>query len=177
MAVFQISSLGMRLRSSRMRTGLIYFMASRTQFKQVNRTPVTEMKWTEITADWQIVWMASWDNESPKQEVVVEAFRIKWRPVTNGKFFQFYQEYHSSRSRAKSKSKFVLPCQLGYLGSRRDSSTHVVRTDSDEDSLGLARRYLVVRQLICVCYRWGGTSSHWTGASRVPGYVVVQMCT
>ncbi|KAI9573653.1 hypothetical protein HD554DRAFT_2266016, partial [Boletus coccyginus] len=31
-----------------------------------------------------------WDNESPSRRVVVDAFRISWRPVTNGEFFNFY---------------------------------------------------------------------------------------
>lgn len=32
-----------------------------------------------------------WDNEHPKREVHVKEFRIEWRPVTNGEFFDFYQ--------------------------------------------------------------------------------------
>ncbi|KIM54605.1 hypothetical protein SCLCIDRAFT_60276, partial [Scleroderma citrinum Foug A] len=32
-----------------------------------------------------------WDNESPKREVAVDAFRIEWRLVTNGEFFEFYK--------------------------------------------------------------------------------------
>lgn len=31
-----------------------------------------------------------WDNESPKREVQVDPFRIEWRPVTNGQFYQFF---------------------------------------------------------------------------------------
>lgn len=31
-----------------------------------------------------------WDNESPSRQVPVDAFRISWRPVTNGEFFKFY---------------------------------------------------------------------------------------
>ncbi|KAF7364840.1 DUF323 domain-containing protein [Mycena venus] len=31
-----------------------------------------------------------WDNEHPKREVHVDAFRIEWRPVTNGQFFKYY---------------------------------------------------------------------------------------
>ena len=47
-----------------------------------------------------------WDNESPKQGVVVEAFRIEWRPVTNGEFFEFYK---NATQAAKSKSKLTFP--------------------------------------------------------------------
>lgn len=31
-----------------------------------------------------------WDNESPTRQVLVDAFRISWRPATNGEFFTFY---------------------------------------------------------------------------------------
>lgn len=31
-----------------------------------------------------------WDNESPRRTVEVGQFRISWRPVTNGEFYQFY---------------------------------------------------------------------------------------
>jgi len=53
-----------------------------------------------------------WDNESPKQEVVVEAFRIEWRPVTNGEFFEFYKnttQVVDAKSKSKSKSKLSFP--------------------------------------------------------------------
>ncbi|KAG2147479.1 uncharacterized protein EDB93DRAFT_416822 [Suillus bovinus] len=32
-----------------------------------------------------------WDNESPTRQVEVKAFRIEWRPVTNGDFYVFYK--------------------------------------------------------------------------------------
>lgn len=32
-----------------------------------------------------------WDNEHPKREVSVGEFRIEWRPVTNGQFYEFYK--------------------------------------------------------------------------------------
>lgn len=32
-----------------------------------------------------------WDNEHPRREVQVGAFRIEWRPVTNGEFYDFYR--------------------------------------------------------------------------------------
>lgn len=31
-----------------------------------------------------------WDNESPKRDVSVGTFRIEWRPVTNGEFYEYY---------------------------------------------------------------------------------------
>ncbi|KAG1748553.1 hypothetical protein EDB19DRAFT_1630127 [Suillus lakei] len=32
-----------------------------------------------------------WDNESPSRQAEVKAFRIEWRPVTNGEFYEFYK--------------------------------------------------------------------------------------
>ena len=32
-----------------------------------------------------------WDNEHPKREVNVAEFRIEWRPITNGEFYDFYK--------------------------------------------------------------------------------------
>jgi formylglycine-generating enzyme required for sulfatase activity len=31
-----------------------------------------------------------WDNESPKRQVQVDQFRIEWRCVTNGEFYEYY---------------------------------------------------------------------------------------
>ncbi|KZT64249.1 DUF323 domain-containing protein [Daedalea quercina L-15889] len=31
-----------------------------------------------------------WDNEHPKRQVHVGAFKIEWRPVTNGEFYEYY---------------------------------------------------------------------------------------
>ncbi|KAI0081533.1 DUF323 domain-containing protein [Panus rudis PR-1116 ss-1] len=41
-----------------------------------------------------------WDNEHPKRQVEVGAFRIDWRPITNGDFYKFYK---SDESRGKVK--------------------------------------------------------------------------
>ncbi|KAG7445802.1 DUF323 domain-containing protein [Guyanagaster necrorhizus] len=35
-----------------------------------------------------------WDNEHPKRQVHVNEFRIEWRPVTNGEFYEFYMSGH-----------------------------------------------------------------------------------
>jgi L-histidine Nalpha-methyltransferase / hercynylcysteine S-oxide synthase len=32
-----------------------------------------------------------WDNEHPRRDVQVEEFRIEWRPVTNGQFYEFWK--------------------------------------------------------------------------------------
>ena len=33
-----------------------------------------------------------WDNEHPRHNVDVGKFRIEWRPVTNGQFYEFWKE-------------------------------------------------------------------------------------
>ena len=33
-----------------------------------------------------------WDNEHPRHNVDVDKFRIEWRPVTNGQFYEFWKE-------------------------------------------------------------------------------------
>jgi formylglycine-generating enzyme required for sulfatase activity len=32
-----------------------------------------------------------WDNENPQRKVDVGEFRIEWRPVSNGDFYEFYE--------------------------------------------------------------------------------------
>lgn len=32
-----------------------------------------------------------WDNEHPRREVKVGEFKISWRPVSNGEFYEFYE--------------------------------------------------------------------------------------
>lgn len=32
-----------------------------------------------------------WDNEHPKRQVQVDEFRIEWRPVSNGEFYEFWK--------------------------------------------------------------------------------------
>ncbi|KAK7028145.1 hypothetical protein VNI00_014960 [Paramarasmius palmivorus] len=45
-----------------------------------------------------------WDNEHPRREVSVGEFRIEWRPVTNG---QFYEEYKNDRNKFRFPSSWV----------------------------------------------------------------------
>ncbi|KAL4081230.1 hypothetical protein J3A83DRAFT_4427124 [Scleroderma citrinum] len=49
-----------------------------------------------------------WDNECPKREVAVDAFRIEWRPVTNGEFVEFFRNATHVID-AKSGSKLTFP--------------------------------------------------------------------
>lgn len=46
-----------------------------------------------------------WDNESPKRDVYVEKFRIDWRPVTNGQFYDFYT--NGGQGRVKYPASWV----------------------------------------------------------------------
>ncbi|TFK52328.1 DUF323 domain-containing protein [Heliocybe sulcata] len=46
-----------------------------------------------------------WDNEHPKRDVRVEQFRIEWRPVTNGQFYEFYQA--TGRDKVKFPASWV----------------------------------------------------------------------
>ena len=32
-----------------------------------------------------------WDNEHPRREVEVAEFRISWRPISNGEFYEFWK--------------------------------------------------------------------------------------
>lgn len=40
-----------------------------------------------------------WENESPTQVVEVSPFKIEWRPVTNGEFFEFYEKIIKDKGR------------------------------------------------------------------------------
>lgn len=37
-----------------------------------------------------------WDNESPPRQIKVDAFRVDWRPVTNGEFEAFWRANQGS---------------------------------------------------------------------------------
>jgi len=38
-----------------------------------------------------------WDNEHPQRQVDVGAFRIDWRPISNGDFYEFYNSGGSAK--------------------------------------------------------------------------------
>ena len=38
-----------------------------------------------------------WDNEHPQRQVDVGEFRIEWRPISNGDFYEFYNSGGSSK--------------------------------------------------------------------------------
>jgi L-histidine Nalpha-methyltransferase / hercynylcysteine S-oxide synthase len=38
-----------------------------------------------------------WDNEHPQRKVEVGEFRIEWRPVSNGDFYEFYKAGGSNK--------------------------------------------------------------------------------
>ncbi|VDC01330.1 unnamed protein product [Peniophora sp. CBMAI 1063] len=58
-----------------------------------------------------------WDNEHPRRAVQVGAFRIEWRPVTNGEFFEFWR---------MRKGEIGMP--KSWVGNPDDEKTICVRT-------------------------------------------------
>ena len=38
-----------------------------------------------------------WDNEHPQRQVDVGEFRIEWRPISNGEFYEFYNSGGSEK--------------------------------------------------------------------------------
>jgi L-histidine Nalpha-methyltransferase / hercynylcysteine S-oxide synthase len=45
-----------------------------------------------------------WDNEHPKHKVDVGEFRVEWRPITNGRFFEYWKA-----AEAAEKGKVPMP--------------------------------------------------------------------
>lgn len=56
-----------------------------------------------------------WDNEHPKRTCEVNPFRIEWRPITNGQYYEFYQ--------GEGRGKVSLPASWV-----EDNGTVMVRT-------------------------------------------------
>ncbi|KAG6331966.1 hypothetical protein ID866_7120 [Astraeus odoratus] len=87
-----------------------------------------------------------WDNESPKRTVAVDAFRIEWRPVTNGEFFNFYNapgqdpNGHVDSGSFKSKSKLTFPASWV----RAEDGTIRVRTLYGPVSMEVAWEWPVI---------------------------------
>jgi formylglycine-generating enzyme required for sulfatase activity len=92
-----------------------------------------------------------WDNEHPRREVEVAEFRIEWRPITNG---QFYEYWKSAKGKVPMPKLWMI--RDGQVLVRNWLSRHyslclivethcerigpyLFRTSSDEDSSPLAR--------------------------------------
>ena len=81
-----------------------------------------------------------WDNEHPQRQVDVGEFRIEWRPVSNGDFYEFYNSGGSDKV-ALPKSWCMIDgevsgrsfptLQMGAL-LRTSTGPHPIRTRSDE---------------------------------------------
>lgn len=67
-----------------------------------------------------------WDNESPKRNVDVNAFRIEWRPVTNGQFYEFYH--------GDGKGKVTLPASWV----EQDGQ---IQVSTDNSPISISHRY------------------------------------
>jgi len=72
-----------------------------------------------------------WDNEHPKRDVHVGQFKIEWRPVTNGEFYEYY----------KGKGKDVAKYPASWI--EIDAETHV-RTLYGPVPMKIARHWPVV---------------------------------
>ena len=92
-----------------------------------------------------------WDNEHPRREVEVGEFRMEWRPITNG---QFYEYWKSAEGKVPMPKLWVIQdgqVMVRNWFPRHDSLCSVVethcerlgpysfRTSFDEDSPPLAR--------------------------------------
>lgn len=75
-----------------------------------------------------------WDNEHPKKEVLVKEFRIEWRPVTNGQFYDFY------------KSRGGQGLQLPASWVEIDGQMHVSITHPMKDAIMCLRSVLSMAQ-------------------------------
>jgi L-histidine Nalpha-methyltransferase / hercynylcysteine S-oxide synthase len=87
---------------------------------------------------------SGWDNEHPKREVHVNKFRIDWRPVTNGQFYDFYKssegtvEFPASWVEAAGNIQVtMLRLFLTYLTQCR-SGSNALWSSSSEDSSTVA---------------------------------------
>ncbi|CAL1712953.1 unnamed protein product [Somion occarium] len=74
-----------------------------------------------------------WDNERPKRDVHVDEFRIDWRPITNGQFYEFYKSN-------KGNSKIQFPASWIEL----DDGEIQVRTLYGPVSMDVARRWPII---------------------------------
>ena len=88
-----------------------------------------------------------WDNEHPKRQVDIGEFRIEWRPVSNGDFYEFYKAGGSEKV-ALPKSWCTIDnevCVRGFSVSQVDvplnpsTGAYHVRTRSDENRPLVAR--------------------------------------
>jgi formylglycine-generating enzyme required for sulfatase activity len=120
-----------------------------------------------------------WDNESPRREVEVQPFKIDWRPVTNGQFFEFWQTRKDTVKMPKSWIQaegavqvlaFSSACedQNGVLIRRNSLGPHALRPRPLLDRAGMARDHRPRRPLN-VCARAWRSPPDRGRAPLVPG--------
>jgi hypothetical protein len=116
-----------------------------------------------------------WDNEHPKRQVDVGCFKIEWRPVTNGEFYQFYIKVGIRSDKVSFPASWVddgdtikvcafsikftcsTTCLLG---------THSIWTCPIGDSRELADRHFVRQSFdLCSCER--RSSAYRSGTSTL----------
>lgn len=106
----------------------------------------------------------AWDNENPIRQVEVKQFRIEWRPVTNGQFYEFYKAYRDDMklqlpaSWLETDDKMMVRLYFVYVlcwESAHDTmhvGSHLVRPCTYESGSELAGCYFV-RWHVCLCDR------------------------
>ena len=113
-----------------------------------------------------------WDNEHPERPVEVQPFRIEWRPVSNGQFYEFYEQ--GGKDIVKLPASWVevdgqVQVRVLYLSS--DNVADGLYSDQDaiwpctnEDRSGLASAHFLRRPIqVCSSQRW--PPSNRSGAS------------
>lgn len=88
----------------------------------------------DLTAPFDPQHGFGWDNESPHREVEVEKFKISWRPVTNGEFYQYW----SAAGQDQTKEKVAMPASWVKV----DGTVHV-RTLYGPISMEVAKHWPV----------------------------------
>ena len=120
-----------------------------------------------------------WDNEHPKHKVDVGEFRIDWRPVTNGQFYEYWKAAEGKVPMPKSwvmqngnvmvsrLSKRYLLLQIVYTLFCERLGAHSLWTGSDENRAPLACHGRL-QQSLQLCNR-----SRWTppNRSRTPSFL------
>jgi formylglycine-generating enzyme required for sulfatase activity len=118
-----------------------------------------------------------WDNEHPKHKVDVSEFRIEWRPVTNGQFYEYWKAAEGKVPMPKSwvmqngnvmvshlPKRFLLLWVVAYALFCERLGPHSLWTGSDENCAAVACHGRL-QQFLELCNR-----SRWAppNGSRTP---------
>lgn len=93
-----------------------------------------------------------WDNESPRRQTEVKAFRIDWRPVTNGEFYEFYTgagqgkvKFPASWEDRSGDIRVSCTIHASFFSCNSQYSTgaNAIWSSAHQNRLGLASPYLL----------------------------------